>query len=332
MVAGLHIGGRVADRIGPHRLVLPAALTLATTLAALGLPSSMPPFLLACTAFGAAHGCLDISMNVVAARTQIAYGRPILQSIHATYSIGALLGAGAAALSAAAGITATRTFMGTAAALAALVVLASPLEDLPAAPPSPATSGGPTRSRAVIVTLGWLALCSLLGEGAAGDWSAIHLHTVLHASTALSATAYALYSGAMATCRLTGDKISRRLGPTVHVRAGGLLAAAGLGLGLLIPIPAAALVGWTLFGAGLAGVVPAAVTAASTARPHRAGRDIAAISTTGYVGMVAGPAAIGAISTATNLTTALALPAVLALGVAAAATAVRPHQPTENPA
>ncbi|MEY9840623.1 MFS transporter [Streptacidiphilus sp. EB103A] len=332
MLVGLHIGGRLVDRIGPHRLVLPAALTLAATLALLGLPTTVTAFIAACTAFGAAHGLLDVAMNVAAARTQVAYGRPILQSIHATYSIGALLGAGAASLSAAAGIPSGRMFLGTAAVLAALLVLAPALDPLPCAPPALATGRGTARPRAVIIALGFLALCSLLGEGAAGDWSAIHLHTVLHASTALSATAYALYSGAMAICRLTGDKISTRIGPVAHVRAGGLLAAASLGVGLLIPHPAAALIGWTLFGAGLAGVVPAAVTAASTARPHRAGRDIAAISTTGYVGMVAGPAAIGAIATATNLTAALALPAVLALGVAVAATAVRPRKTTETPA
>ena len=332
MVTGLHAGGRIADRIGPHRLVYPAALALAAALAALGLPRSLAPFVVLCAVFGAAHGLLDVAMNLVAARTQTAYGRPILQSIHATYSLGALLGAAGASLTAAAGISAGRAFTGTACLLAAVAVLLPALRALPAAAPGPTSASRTNRSRAVIIALGFLAFCSLLGEGAAGDWSAIHLHAVRHASTAVSATAYGIYSASMAICRLAGDKISHRLGPVWHVRAGGLLAATGLATGLLIPHPAATLLGWGLFGAGLSGVVPAAVTAASNARPHRAGRDIAAITTTGYVGMVAGPAAIGAIATATNLTTALALPAVLALGVAAAAPAVRPLKSTESPA
>jgi MFS family permease len=129
----------------------------------------------------------------------------------------------------------------------------------------------------------------------------------------------------MAACRLTGDRLSNRLGPVLLVRVGGLVAALGLGMGLAFSQSAPLLVGWALFGLGLAAVVPQVFSAAAAVDPARSGRNVALASGIGYLGMIAGPALIGALAQLTSLTIALALPAVLALGVAAAAGLVRPR-------
>lgn len=324
MVAGLQIGGRLADRLSATALVRPAALTLAAGLALLGWPGSLGPFIAVCVAFGAFHGALDVSMNTSAAQCQNAYRRPIMSSFHAAYSLGALGGAGAAALTAQLNISAQSTFWATGLVLAVLVLAFGRLPPLAPAD-TPQASGRPGRPALLVVLLGGLALCSLLGEGAAGDWSAVHLHTAAHASTATAASAYACYSASMAACRLAGDRIAVRLGPVLLVRIGGLIAALGLGLGLLVSQPVPLLLGWSMFGLGLAAVVPAVFTAAAAVDPARAGRDVALTSGIGYLGMIAGPALIGAIAQFTSLTVALGLPAVLALGVAAAAGLVRPR-------
>src|SRR5690606_28067750 len=107
--------------------------------------------------------------------------------------------------------------------------------------------------------LGFLAAACLLGEGAAADWSAVHLHT-LHTSEALAAAAYAAYSAAMVAGRLFGDRLNARFGPTAVVRAGAALAATGLGAGLLIGSAPAALIGWMALGLGLL-LGPAAIGA-----------------------------------------------------------------------
>jgi hypothetical protein len=54
---------------------------------------------------------------------------------------------------------------------------------------------------------------------------------------------------------------------------------------------------------------------------------LAAVSTTGYAGFIAGPALIGLLSDATNLPTALALVGLLCLGAAALAPAARATSP-----
>ncbi|MFC1435379.1 MFS transporter [Streptacidiphilus sp. N1-3] len=323
MVGGLQIGGRIADRLSAAFLLRPAAVALGAGLALLGLPGSLVPFVAVCAAFGLAHGLLDLALNTSAARCQAGFGRPIMSSLHARYSLGALAGAGAAALAAHIGISAETTFAATALVLAAVVIACGQLKPLPpiAAPAGEARAGRPAL---VVILLGGLALCSLLGEGAAGDWAAVHLHSSAHASTAVAATAYACYSGSMALCRLAGDRIAGRLGPVLLLRVGGLIAALGLGLGLALDRPVPLLIGWAMFGLGLSPVIPAVFTASAAVDPTRTGRDVALTSGIGYLGMIAGPALIGALAQLASLTAALALPALLALVVAGTAGMVRP--------
>jgi MFS family permease len=140
----------------------------------------------------------------------------------------------------------------------------------------------------------------------------VHLHT-LHATTALSATAFALYSMGMAIGRLTGDRLTATIGAPAVVRTGAALAAAGLATGVLADSVPAALAGWAVFGLGLSGTVPSLITAAGKHGP----RAVATVSVTGYLGLLAGPAVIGGLASATTLPTALLLPALLAAVLAA---------------
>ncbi|MEY9848496.1 MFS family permease [Streptacidiphilus sp. BW17] len=329
MTVGLQAAGRIGDRVGAHRLMRPSALALALSLLGLGFSRQFSVFLAECALLGLSHGALDVSMNITATRCQRAYGKLIMQSIHGVYSCGALAGALAAAATAGLGLGPQTTFAGGA-AVAAATLLALPAAtgidgQHRLAEASKTRRAHTARPPRVLVVLSAVAAASLLGEGAAADWSAVQMHLTLHAEVALSAAAYACYSAAMALSRFFGDRVAQALGPVTLVRAGGLLAAAGLGAGLLVSSPVLALIGWALFGAGLAAVVPCAVTAAASIRPGRSGQDIALVSSAGYLGMVIGPAAIGAIASTTTLTTALTLPAALALAVSAAAGSVRPQ-------
>jgi MFS family permease len=324
MTVGLNLGGRLGDRIGSHRLQRPAALALALALANLGLSSNTAWFIAACALFGFAHGGLDVSMNTTATACQAGYGRSILQGIHAVYSLGALAGALASAATATLPVAGTCC---TAALLLAVAVLLLPaLPGVPAsAPMAPlGTRKASGRPPAALLALGALAAFSLLGEGAAADWAAVQMHTLAHAAPGTAALAYACYCAATAATRLAADRLTTRIGTQCLVRYGSFTATAALIAALLLPNPAVGLIGWALFGAGLATVVPAAIAAAARLRPGCAGRDIALVTTTGYLGMVLGPAAIGALATVSTLPIALTVPAASALAIAAAAGSVHP--------
>jgi MFS family permease len=66
-----------------------------------------------------------------------------------------------------------------------------------------------------------------------------------------------------------------------------------------------------LIGFGASNLVPVLFSLAGRQKAMPAGLAIAAVTTTGYAGILAGPAAIGALSQATSLSTAFWLLAVL---------------------
>ncbi|MFG3078259.1 MFS transporter [Streptomyces sp. NPDC048225] len=313
MVAGLQAGGRLARPDCLPALLIGGAVALAAALAVLGQCRTLASLLAAAVVFGAAHGVLDVAANTGAVRCQIAFGKPIMSSLHAAYSIGALGGAALAA--ATAGIAHSTLFLAVGAALTASVLGAGPRTlTLSGADPTTLRPQGTDRDPAPgrVWLLGALAAASLLGEGAAADWAAVHVH-FLHAGTAVAASAFALYSTGMAIGRLTGDRLTTRFGASAVVRAGAVLAAAGLTTGVLAGSVPAALAGWAVFGLGLSGTVPCLITTAGGHGP----RAVATVSVTGYLGLLAGPAVIGALATITTLSTALLLPALLAAALAA---------------
>ena len=115
--------------------------------------------------------------------------------------------------------------------------------------------------------LGVIAFCSFVGEGAASDWSAVYMTQELGTSDALGAVAFAAFAVTMALARFATDPLRTRLDNVVLVRGGSLVAAAGLGLALLVHAPAAGIAGFALLGLGLAPVVPIAFSAAGDLDP-----------------------------------------------------------------
>jgi fucose permease len=174
-----------------------------------------------------------------------------------------------------------------------------------------------------MAALGLMAFCSLLAEGASGDWSAIYLHKSLGADAAFAATAFAAFSVAMAVGRLSGDWLTSRLGATQLLRSGGALAALGLTATLLLGRPALAVGGFGLIGLGLANVVPTLFSAAGRSRSLAPRVAIAAVASTGYAGLLAGPPLIGFVAQAFTLTRALIVVVVCCALIALLAPMVR---------
>jgi predicted MFS family arabinose efflux permease len=179
------------------------------------------------------------------------------------------------------------------------------------------------RPPAAALLLGFLCLIVFLTEGAMLDWSAVFLRSARHFDLADAGLGYAAFSVAMATGRLLGDRITAALGPGRVVRVGSLAAAAGLALATALPWPATALAGFVLVGLGAANIVPVLFSAAGRIAGASPGVSIATVTTFGYAGMLAGPAAIGFAARATSLSLALGGIAGLLLLVAAAAPVVQ---------
>jgi predicted MFS family arabinose efflux permease len=190
--------------------------------------------------------------------------------------------------------------------------------------PARARDGGPMLARPTkgLAALGALAFCVLLAEGSVADWSAVYLRESVGTSEAVAAAGLAGFSLTMAIGRLAGDRLTRALGPSLLAGGGALLAALGLGAGLSLQEPAAAIVGFVAMGAGLAAAFPLVVTAAANSPEGSSGAALAAVTTAGYSGFMIGPPIIGLVAELTSLRVALLLPAALCLAAALLSPAV----------
>ena len=180
-VLTLMLSGRIADRFGAARVMRIAGLRVAAALVLIGVGPqlrNLPVLVVALGWFGVTAGLLDVSMNTCAARLEVGYGRPIMSSLHAGYSIAGLAGAGIGGIFAALALGPLPTFACVAGPLAVFVLLARRWVVLPPVPAEAVRPGDPPRRSpgqiaAIIWVLGLLALAGQVGEGSAGDWSAV---------------------------------------------------------------------------------------------------------------------------------------------------------------
>lgn len=308
------VAGTIAPRFGTGRSTGVAAVAVVTAVALPALAGTLAQLVAAAVAIGASMGALDIAVNGHAGEIERRWRSPIMSSFHAAFSVGGLAGSAIGGALAGAGFSlAGQMWLPLGVALA-LVAVATPFLG-PGARSTPAKGLGlalPDRAAAGLCAV---TLFCFLIEGAMADWSGVYLSTVAQASAAQAAAGYGAFSLAMAGGRLVGDGAVRTLGARRVLVAGGVLAAAGMALALLVPAPLPIAVGFALVGIGAANVVPVTFSAAGRfGSSPTAG--MAMMATVGYAGFMGGPPLIGAVATAVGLRGALGLLLVAALLVA----------------
>jgi hypothetical protein len=310
-----------------------AALTMAVALP--GLATSVVGLTLALLAVGVANATLDVSMNAHGVSVERQLGRPVLSSLHAAFSFGGFAGAGIGALAAALHI-APASHLAVAAvlfggpALIATRYLLPRDADSDADAPRLRLTHLPSR----LALLGTACFFCFLAEGGAADWSAQLVHDDLAGSAALGAAAYSAFAGAMAVGRLVSDGVWARWGAVKLLRRCGLLAAVGFAAGLSVGSAAAAVAGFAVLGLGLSGVVPTLFRASAGQPRVPTGTAIAAASSLGYTGFLAGPPIVGAVAQLTSLRLAcglFVLSGLLVLALASAARTPRESRPAPQP-
>jgi MFS family permease len=147
----------------------------------------------------------------------------------------------------------------------------------------------------------------------------------------VGALAFGAFVAAMTVGRFSVDRIAHRTGPVRVLRWGCVLAAVGVGLVALSGTLALTLVGWVLFGLGLAGGVPQVFTAAGAVGGRPSGRVLARVVGIGYVAMLAGPATIGWVAEWTSLTVAMLIPLCAMVICASSAGALTPAPDDQSP-
>ena len=321
--------GRLAHRYALRPLVTVTIVAWCGSLVLPALPTSLVLLCAVLLVFGAAAGLADMAMNAEGVLVEGAFGRSVMSSFHGFWSVGVLVGSAVSALASRAGVDARLQFVVEACVLAAIgaaaarFLLDDPTSAESEAPPAFAL---PTRP---ILLIGLVGLCAVFGEVAGTDWSALYIRNELGGSASTAAFAVSAFAVTMATARLVGDPVIRRLGPVRTVQLSGACAAGGAVAVTLAPGLAIGLGGFALLGIGVALVVPLVFAAAGRVGPHPA-RSIAGVAGVAYASFLAAPGVIGGVAAASSLTTSFCLVAGLLAIMALAAGVLRGSAPEHS--
>lgn len=296
--------------------------TVGTSIAILlaGISPSAGLFAVGLFLAGALDAITDVAQNAHALRVQREYRRSILNSFHAVWSIGAVLGGSMAAAAIALNVP-LGWHLGVSALVFAIVALVAlrfclPGPDQVAQQPdgpgqgtsaAAARGGGPSRTpvsgRTVLMLLAFVlvAISGALVEDAGNSWAALYLSADLGAPAALAATGYIALVGAQTVGRLLGDRLVDRYGQRAVARAGGVIVTVGMGTALALPTVPGTIAGFALAGFGVATLVPAAMSEANDLPGLRPGTGLTVVSWLMRLGFLASPPVVGLVADATSL-------------------------------
>jgi predicted MFS family arabinose efflux permease len=326
-VAAMLLTGSLCVRCGSRPVIAASGLGMAFVLPLLAVAGTPAGLGLALFVFGACLGSLDVAMNVHAVDVERASGRPLMSGFHALFSVGGF--AGSALMTCL--LTAGAGLLGSTLACSALMLAA-----LACAWPRLLASSGSGESvlfalpRGIVLLLAALAAVTFLAEGALLDWIARYITQAGLVSAARGGIGYMVFSVAMTAGRLGGDAVAARTGDRAILFWGGLLEAAGFVLLLTAPRLPAALAGFLLIGLGASNLVPILFRRAGAQGVMPRALAVAAITTTGYAGILLGPAGIGLVARTAGLSGALWIVAALAGTVTLGARLVAPEPSAEG--
>ena len=315
-LVAMPLAGLLAQRLGCRLVILAAALVASAALPVLATASGFAALAGALAAFGAGIGAIDVAANIQAVAVERARARPMMSGFHGFFSVGGMAGAGGVSLMLWLG--ATPLVAGLAAGAINLALLAGFARGLMA-------DGGAADApffvmpHGLIVVIGLLCFVVFLAEGAMLDWSAVFLTALRGVDPSRAGLGYAAFALAMTVGRLSGDRVVARLGGPAVMVAGGVTAASGLALAILVPVTGAALAGFAMVGLGASNIVPVLYSVLGRQTVMPAPLAVAAVTTVGYAGILAGPALIGFVAAASSLAVAFALVALSLLVVASSA-------------
>ncbi|TWB69220.1 sugar phosphate permease [Nitrospirillum amazonense] len=315
-VAAMPATAPLSARHGTRPVILGGGLGMALALPALATVDSLAGMAVALLVFGASLGTLDVAMNVHAVEVEADADRPLMSGFHGLFSVGGFCGSGGMTLLLAAGVAPWAAAWLSAALVLVLLALAAP-RLLRTRPMGPAAEGERAplfvRPRGIVILLGILALVTFLTEGALLDWGALLLTDHRGVAPTQAGLGYTLFSLAMTTGRLMGDRVVAALGGRRVMLWGGVAAIAGLGVVLLSPWTPLALAGFLLIGAGAANLVPVLFSATGRQQVMPPALAVAGMTAIGYAGMLGGPALIGFIARGWGLPSAFTLLTALML-------------------
>lgn len=323
---GSFIVGLFLDRFGAKKVILVTAIAYPLSIIPMGYTTDVYFALAFGVILGLLRGAADTAFNTHGVQVERFYQRSIMTTFHAAYSLGGfvlgMVGSGFAARyteSAAVPFTVLGGLLLVIGIIAGVFMLDrhEVVPEVPAqAKDAKPASATPLAVIALMVGFGVLLLGSMVGEGAVADWGQEYGRRVLGVTAADAGVAVSVFIGAQFIGRLIGDRLAALIGAVRLVFLSAVIAISGLILIVMVNTEFAGLVGFAMFGLGLASIAPLMLSSAGRKDPVNAGRNIGIVNCIGYSGMLLGPAAIALVVSTFGIDKLLYFPIVLLIPLA----------------
>lgn len=322
-IVSFAIAGTGINRKGSALTTMAFGTLFAVALALIGLAPSLWVLVPALMFFGAGNGGMDVAMNAQGVEVEQTLGRSVINAMHGFFSLGGVVGAAIGALAASLGISPS-IHLPLVGILALASLLRLRVHLLPDAHAGDVASDEPvfTLPPRPMWTLGVIAFCSAIAEGAMADWSALYLDDHLRTGGGVAALGFAAFSFAMLIGRFAGDGLVDRFGAATMARTGATISSIGLAIGLLVDTAVVMIVAFALVGLGVSVLFPLVFKAAASFPGVSRGRAVAGVATIGYTGFLVGPPVLGWVAEPTSLRVSLVIVVALCAAVALLAPAM----------
>jgi predicted MFS family arabinose efflux permease len=311
-VCAMPFTGWAIIKNGSRRITLVSLLMYCILVPLIPYMSYIPLLIVLYIAMGVFTGMLDVAMNAQAVMIEKEYGKPIMTSFHAFFSIGMAIGAWCGALFAKLSVELIQHF-GIIVFISLIGVIWASRNLIYDKPDPSLKHEGPLfrLPNRTLISIGIITFCCMLGEGAMSEWSVNFMENVALSGKSLAPIALSAFATAMTIGRLLGDKLRASAGDQKMIMGGGAVATVGLLAALISATPFAGIAGFFLVGLGLSTIVPIAYSISGHTKDLPPGVGLAMVTTVGYSGFLIGPPVIGFIADWQTLRIALTGVAVL---------------------
>ncbi|MEF3084645.1 MFS transporter [Bacillus altitudinis] len=256
--------------------------------------------------FGSGSGMCNVGMNLEGTEIEYQIKRTILPILHASFSIGTLIGAGAGILFIYLGVSVLIHLL-----TIALLFFLSILICTRFIPHGTGKDQDETQTESVeasqtswlnkrTISLAMIALCLAFVEGSANDWIPLAMVDGYQVSHSMSTVIYALFLCGMISGRLLSGRFIDRFGRVLLLRIAILSAAAGLFLVILKISLVVCMISIFLWGLGASLGFPLTISAAGDDSRYAVKR-VSIVTLSGYTASLSGPPVLGLLANQVGL-------------------------------
>ena len=286
--------GGVTNRLGCRKALMISSTVFLLSLIALACFSNILLFGLGLLLFGISSGVIDVAMNMHAAIVEEHQQRKLMSGFHAMYSLGGFFGGLVVSVILEAGVA---SFSATAILSILMLVglFAVFLRHILPYGSQGKNNNSFSRPSGMVLFMAILCFFFYMCDGIVLDWGAL-LMKHKGSSLEFSGLAFSLFSLAIATGRLRGDWMAEKLGTRKTLLISAIVTGSGYCLILSSASTFLSLIGFAIIGLGVSNLIPILFSYAVRQKTMPISQAISFITTLGYLGLMAGPPAMGFIA------------------------------------